>query len=51
MYVAYSSCFRKEAGSAGKDMKGILRGHQFDKIEMVCFSKANKSVELHDFMI
>ncbi|MDP2089996.1 MAG: serine--tRNA ligase [Candidatus Gracilibacteria bacterium] len=51
MYVAYSSCFRREAGSAGKDMRGILRGHQFDKIEMVCFCKNNESKKLHDFMI
>ncbi|MDD2870585.1 MAG: serine--tRNA ligase [Candidatus Gracilibacteria bacterium] len=51
MYVAYSSCFRREAGSAGKDMRGILRGHQFDKIEMVCFTKNNESKKMHDFMI
>ena len=51
MYVAYSSCFRKEAGSAGKDMKGILRWHQFDKIEMVSFCKQEDSQALHDFMI
>ena len=41
MYAAYSSCFRREAGSAWKDMRWILRGHQFDKIEMVTFCKAN----------
>lgn len=51
MYVAYSSCFRREAGSAWKDMRGILRGHQFDKIEMVCFTKNNESKKMHDFMI
>ncbi len=34
-YVAYTPCFRKEAGSYGKDIKGILRQHQFDKVEMV----------------
>jgi seryl-tRNA synthetase len=51
MYVAYSPCFRKEAGSAGKDMKGILRGHQFDKIEMVSFCKPEESQKLHDFMV
>jgi len=39
MYVAYSSCFRREAGSAWKDMRWILRWHQFDKIEMVSFCK------------
>ncbi|MFA5917471.1 MAG: serine--tRNA ligase [Candidatus Gracilibacteria bacterium] len=49
-YVGYSSCFRKEAGSAGKDMKGILRGHQFDKVEMVCFCRPEDSKKLHDEM-
>ena len=51
MYVAYSSCFRKEAWSAWKDMKWILRGHQFDKIEMVTFCKGEESQKMHDFMI
>ncbi len=51
MYIAYSSCFRKEAWSAGKDMKGILRWHQFDKLEMVSFCKVEDSQSLHDFMI
>lgn len=51
MYVAYSSCFRREAWSAWKDMRGILRWHQFDKIEMVCFCKNDESRKLHDFMI
>ncbi len=38
-YAAFSPCFRREAGAAGKDTKGILRVHQFDKIEMVQFVK------------
>ena len=38
-YVGFSTCFRREAGSYGKDTKGILRAHQFDKIEMVSFVK------------
>lgn len=38
-YVAFSSCFRREAGTYGKDTKGILRVHQFDKVEMVVFCK------------
>jgi len=50
-YVAYSSCFRKEAWSAGKDMRGILRWHQFDKIEMVVFCKPEESQVMHDKMI
>lgn len=49
-YVWYSSCFRKEAWSAGKDMKWILRWHQFDKVEMVCFCKAEDSKKMHDEM-
>jgi seryl-tRNA synthetase len=36
-YVAYTPCFRREAGAAGKDTRGILRVHQFDKVEMVLF--------------
>lgn len=38
-YVAFSPCFRREAGSYGKDTRGILRVHQFDKVEMVAFTK------------
>jgi seryl-tRNA synthetase len=38
-YAAYSPCFRREAGAAGKDTRGILRVHQFDKVEMVLFEK------------
>ena len=38
-YVAYSPCFRREAGAAGADTRGILRVHQFDKVEMVCFER------------
>jgi seryl-tRNA synthetase len=36
-YVAYSSCFRREAGAAGRDTRGITRVHQFQKVELVCF--------------
>ena len=50
-YVGYSACFRREAGTYGKDMKGILRGHQFDKVEMVCFCKPEDSEKLHDEMV
>jgi len=38
-YCAYSPCFRREAGAAGKDTRGILRVHQFDKVEMVLFER------------
>jgi len=42
-YVAYSSCFRREAGSYGKDTKGLLRLHQFNKVELVKFVHPNES--------
>jgi len=44
-YVAYSACFRAEAGSAGRDTRGIIRQHQFNKVEMVKFSKPEQSYE------
>lgn len=50
-YVGYSACFRREAGTYGKDMKGILRWHQFDKIEMVCFCKPEDSQRVHNEMV
>lgn len=49
--VWYSPCFRREAGSYGKDMKGILRGHQFEKVEMVVFCKPEDSKKIHDMMV
>jgi seryl-tRNA synthetase len=42
-YAAYSPCFRREAGAAGKDTRGILRVHQFDKVEMVMFERPGES--------
>lgn len=50
-YVWYSECFRKEAWSAWKDMRWILRGHQFQKIEMVSFCKKEDSQNLHNEMV
>lgn len=47
-FCAYSPCFRSEAGSAGKDTKGYLRQHQFNKVELVIFSHPEKSYEWHD---
>ncbi len=44
-YVAYTACFRREKMSAGKDTRGIKRGHQFDKVEMYKFVEAEKSDE------
>lgn len=51
LYCAFSSCFRREAWSAWKDMKWILRWHQFDKVEMVVFCKPEESKKMHDFMV
>lgn len=50
-YVGYSSAFRKEAGSYGKDTKGILRVHQFDKVEMVSFVKQGEDDKEHDYLL
>jgi seryl-tRNA synthetase len=50
-YVAFSTCFRREAGSYGKDTKGILRVHQFDKIEMISFCKPEDSLKEHKFIL
>lgn len=44
-YVAYSSCFRSEAGSAGRDTRGLIRQHQFNKVELVQFTKPEDSYE------
>jgi seryl-tRNA synthetase len=44
-YTAYTACFRREAGSYGKDTKGLLRVHQFDKVELVKFVKPEDSYE------
>jgi seryl-tRNA synthetase len=44
-YVAYSACFRREAGSYGKDTKGFLRVHQFNKVEMVRFTRPEESYD------
>lgn len=50
-YVGYSTSFRREAGSYGKDTRGILRLHQFDKLEMESFTTAKKSVEEQNFFV
>lgn len=50
-YVGFSSCFRREAGSYGKDTKGILRVHQFDKVEMFSFTKKEDSKKEHQFLL
>jgi seryl-tRNA synthetase len=47
-YVAYTPCFRREAGAAGKDTRGLLRVHQFDKVELVRFCRADESPAEHE---
>jgi seryl-tRNA synthetase len=49
-YAAYSPCFRREAGAAGKDTRGILRVHQFDKVEMVMFERPGESEAALEWM-
>ena len=50
-YAGVSSCFRREAGSAGKDTRGIIRVHQFDKVEMFSFVEPDLSRDEHDFIL
>ena len=50
-YAGFSTCFRREAGSHGKDTKGILRVHQFDKIEMFTFCKPEDSRKEHQLLL
>lgn len=50
-YAAYSACFRLEAGSYGKDTRGIIRQHQFDKVELVKFSKPENSEAEHQSLV
>jgi seryl-tRNA synthetase len=50
-YVAYSTCFRREAGAAGKDTRGMFRVHQFEKVEMFVYCEPDKSREEHDRLL
>jgi len=50
-YVGFSTSFRREAGSYGKDTKGIFRVHQFDKVEMVSFTTAEQDDKEHDYLL
>jgi len=50
-FAAYTACFRREAGSAGKDTRGLLRVHQFDKVEMVKFTQPDTSYDEHEKML
>lgn len=49
-YCGFSSCYRREAGTYGKDAKGLIRVHQFEKVEMVSFVKPEDSVKEHEFL-
>lgn len=50
-YISFSTCFRREAGSYGKDTKGILRVHQFDKVEMFSITKPEDSEKEHKLLL
>ncbi|HSK17140.1 MAG TPA: serine--tRNA ligase [Gaiellaceae bacterium] len=50
-YAGYSTCFRREAGAAGKDTRGMFRVHQFDKVEMFVFTTPERSGEEHDALL
>jgi len=50
-YAGFSSCFRREAGSAGKDTRGIFRVHQFDKVEMFSFVEPDASPDEHERLL
>lgn len=50
-YTAFTSCFREEAGSAGRDTRGLIRVHQFDKVEMVKFAKPEEAYDELESMV
>ena len=50
-YAGYSTCFRREAGTYGKDMGGMFRVHQFDKVEMFSFARPEDSWDEHEFLV
>jgi seryl-tRNA synthetase len=50
-YAGYSTCFRREAGSYGKDLGGLFRVHQFDKVEMFMFTTPEQSQDAHEFIL
>jgi len=51
LLTSYTPCFRKEAGSAGRDTRGMIRQHQFDKVEMVAITTPEQSAEIFDKMV
>ncbi|MGH9131560.1 MAG: aminoacyl--tRNA ligase-related protein, partial [Acidimicrobiales bacterium] len=50
-YGGFSTCFRREAGTYGKDTKGLFRVHQFDKVEMFCFAHPERSESEHEALL
>jgi seryl-tRNA synthetase len=50
-YAGYSTCFRREAGAAGKDTRGMFRVHQFDKVEMFSYVRPVRSAEEHEYLL
>jgi seryl-tRNA synthetase len=50
-YAGFSSCFRRAAGAAGKDTRGIFRVHQFDKLEMFCFVEPSAAADEHERLL
>jgi seryl-tRNA synthetase len=50
-YAGFSTCFRREAGAAGKDTRGIFRVHQFDKVEMFCFVTPEEGAAEHERLL
>ena len=50
-YTAYSPCFRREAGAAGSQERGLIRTHQFNKVELFCFTRPEESARVFDEMI
>ncbi len=50
-YAGFSPCFRREAGAAGRDTRGIFRVHQFDKVEMFCFVEPEESLDEHERLL
>ena len=51
LLTSYTPCFRKEAGSAGRDTRGLIRQHQFDKVEMVAITRPQQSAEVFEKMV
>lgn len=50
-YVSYTPCFRREAGAAGKQERGLIRVHQFNKVEMFCYATPDQSADLFEEMV